>query len=233
MIKEITNIIGRKQTPFVLKNTKEENIEIQKYWSEFLKTHPSCFNGDIVVVQTYQEENNQLYLTLASMHYADYIYSLKNDFLTIFPLFVSGLFKTKDGFYTLIRNQNKMLNTLGGTVDLSDFDGDLLNPFKCLKRELKEEVNLNIEDSKQVLSVQQKYFKFPNTIQNDYSYGILYTGILNFTREELIEHYEKSKKVIDHEVGRLVFYNKDNISLLELPLPYNNYILELLEKEVN
>ena len=153
---------------------------------------------------------NDYILEIGKAKFADLIYSKKTNDLTIYSLFVSCLFKTKDNYYLVLRDKNNRPNLLGGMASSSDFVNNEFIPEACLEREAKEELAISINDLNQVASYKQAFLKVPSTDEKMYPTGVVYIGELNLTKNELIEHFNTHKNELDHEIINLLFYTKDN-----------------------
>ena len=84
-------------------------------------------------------------------------------------LFTSLIIKKLDDKYLMIKNNKGRINSIGGKADNSDFCNNIFNSDLCIKREVMEEIGIDIDDKNQVFSYNMKYIKSPN---NDNYYPI-------------------------------------------------------------
>lgn len=220
-----TPILKRKK-PFPIQlNTCVQN-KIKENWKKFIKGKEGYWDGNLLAVTNFDIEQNIIEIGKAKFSWL--IYSKDNNDLDIRSLFVSILFKTLDEQYVVIKNNHNKINIIGGIVEESDLENDKFNPETCLRRELKEELNLELHNLDDVKYYKMQYLKTPNPGRN---YGIVYTGILNFTSKDLIDYFNKIKEKIDNEIVELLLLNKEDVKKLKLNDNDISYLKELIEYE--
>lgn len=101
------------------------------------------------------------------------------------------------------------LQISGGRIDCSDINNGVIDIDINIKRELKEEMNLNLDDIKYKI----EYIEYPDKSRN--AYGFLAIGSINKTNEELNQHFKEYKEYLlsnnlELEFNRLVFLNRKN-----------------------
>ena len=210
MLVKINNVTFKNKNPFEIEKTKVQEEKINNLWTEFSKDKTDVFNGDIYTVTNISNIENDYTLEIGKAKFADLIYSKKTNDLTIYSLFVSCLFKTKDNYYLVLRDKNNRPNLLGGMASSSDFINNEFIPRICLEREAKEELAISINDLNQVASFEQTFLKVPSTEEKMYPTGVVYIGKLTLTKDELIEHFNTHKNNLDNEIIDILFYTKDN-----------------------
>ncbi len=202
--------------------------KINKNFEEFIKSRENYFNGDIFVVTNYEVIDNYVLFEISKAKYADLVYAKSHRDLIIRSLFSSILFKTKDDYYLLIKNIYGTINTIGGMADKDDFSNNLFIPENCLKREVMEEIGLDINNKDDIIKISKKYIKIPSDDATMYPMGVIYTGILNYTKEEFIKYYNSNKSRLDNEIDKLLFYTRDNYLELENETNKVSYLIELI-----
>lgn len=217
-------VISRK-IPFEIELDKKLLKKIQSNWDLFVKDNIGYWDGDLLAVTKFDLEKNRIELGKAK--YSWLIYSKNHSDLDIRSLFVSILFKTLDNYYVIIKNIHGKINIIGGIVENSDLE-DQFCPDICLCRELKEELNLNLYNKKYILDYQMKYLKTPNPGRN---YGIVYIGVLKFTKEELLNYFSLIKNQLDQEVSELLLLSKEEVLALNLKDDDISYLKELMKFE--
>ena len=185
-----------------------------------------CWNFNLLAVTNYDSVNNVIEVGRAK--YSWLIYSSNNNDLDINSLFVSILLRTIDGYYVIIKNNHDKFNIIGGMVEETDLGSDKFNPDVCLRRELKEELNLDLDNKNHISYYEVKYFKEPKPGNN---YGIVYRGVLNFNKSDFISYFEKCKSKFDGEISELLLLNKNEVKLLDLSDGGISYLSEMMEFE--
>ena len=200
--------------------------KIKDNWDNFVKDKDDYWDGDLLAVTNYDSVNNVIEVGRAK--YSWLIYSSNNNDLDINSLFVSILLRTIDGYYVIIKNNHDKFNIIGGMVEEIDLGSDKFNPDVCLRRELKEELNLDLDNKNHISYYEVKYFKEPKPGNN---YGIVYRGVLNFNKSDFISYFEKCKSKFDGEISELLLLNKNEVKLLDLSDGGISYLSEMMEFE--
>lgn len=236
MLVKINKVIFKNKEPIEIEKTKEQEEKITDTWNKFIVGKTDVFNGDIYAVTNIKNNDNYYELEIGKAKFADLIYAKLNNDLTIYSLFTSCLFKTKDNYYVVTKDKRDRLNLLGGMASTDDFVNNIFTPEICLERETKEELGLSINDKSQVSSYHPTFVKIPSTTEKMYPTGVVYTGILNFTKEELEKYFIDHKNNFDNEIKELLFYTKDNYLDIYKEKDIREYIVEaikLLEESNN
>lgn len=177
---------------------------IKDNWNSFIKNNDNYFDGEIYIVSSIKEENEILHLEVSKGKYSYLVYAKDHKELTVFTLFSSILFKTKDDYYLFIKNNHDRLNIIGGLASSEDFDNNTYNPTKCLKREVLEELGVSLDDKSIVSNYKMRFMSLPEKKDNIYPTGIVFTGDLVVTKEELKAYFKNN--IFDGEIKELVFY---------------------------
>lgn len=235
MVKKITgNIKFSCKKPIEIIRSDAEKENIIKNWNDFIKNHveDGIYNGKIYAVIDLIREKNKTILVIAQTNFADYIYAKMTKKICVHTLFVASYIITKDGYYGIIVNKEKILNTIGGMVEEVDFLEGKFCPEICLQRELKEEIGIDLYDKNYICKYSAKYAKYPAPEQKDipiYSVGILYQLETCKTTTELIDIYNKRRINTDKEVDTFFFFNKNSLDELIRYENKEDYILELFD----
>lgn len=234
MLVEIKSKVKFKnKVPLEIEKTVEQIKKIQENWKDVVKEDKDAFNEKIVVVTDYKIEEQEIILEVGTSFYADLMYAKNHKDLTVWVYFSGILLKTKDGFYVMTKNNKEVINLFGGMGALEDFEEEEFNPILCLERELQEELGLSLKNKGDIISFKEKYIKLAPIDLNMYPCGILYTGNLNYTKNELIAHFDGHKKDLDNEVEELLFFTKENYKNLESYSSKKPYLMELMNLVVN
>lgn len=117
-----------------------------------------------------------------------------------------------------------------GSCDEKDLENGKMNYEKTMFRELKEELNI---DKKDLKDVKLKYLKYYSNKEADV--GLLYKGILNKTSLELKEDYEKYLNFLKEtngeiEFNRIIFVEKDEKEIKEFIDKNEHKLMEFTEE---
>lgn len=223
--------IFKNSIPFELKLSSKNNKDISMHWQKVLQEKNDIFNGDVYVIASLNKHSNQLVLEIAKTTYATILYSRQTEKIKIHSLFSALLLKTSDNFYVTIIDKDNQVNLLGGMASSQDFNNKIYNPLSCIKRELEEELGLNIFDQNTFKTLSLKYLKCPSVLnKNSDSIGTIYFAELHLTRQELEEYYDTNKAFCDQEIKFLNFNTKDDYMTLKAKiLPSRTYILDVIK----
>lgn len=240
MIKQITKPIILKYDNRTLNLPIEIKENIEKFWNLLIKENPNLFNGENHCVESIIEKTDYIEMKVVKTNYATYLYServgLPNKSFKIIHIWSGILLETKDDYYVIGEMDDttsvpKCLQLPGGGTSDEDIKDNILDINLNLKRELKEELNLDLDD----INYEMKYLECPSEKRS--VYGFLAIGKLDMTKEELYKHFEEYKNYIEknnleQEFSKLVFLNKSN-ALKELDVlknPKRDYLREFIKK---
>lgn len=122
----------------------------------------------------------------------------------------------------------------GGSADNDDIKDGRIDIFNTIIRECQEELNISLQDKKQVEYFEIKYICLPSEAVPTY---ILFAkGKLNMTRAQMQEYYEQYLKYLKEnnlevEFCRIHFIKKGKTTeeLEKFKNPKRNYLKSLLE----
>ena len=214
----------------------KEKIKI--FWKQCVEENPTLYNGDDYVVEKYEENEDEIVMHVVKSTFSHYLYDervgIEDEIYRSITPWSGILLLTNDNFW-VCGQMNKTTSypegfqIPGGGFDKKEFIGTHIDLVQNLKRELKEEVNLNLDD----VDYEFKYIECPTKKRN--VYGFLAIGNINMSKNELLNHFEDYKKYLEDnnlevEFDNLVFFRKGN-AVNELD-SYNNpkrpYLRELL-----
>lgn len=225
---------------------KEEHVElpeqirkdIENYWNnEVIKSNPNLWNGEVTCITDYIENDNTIELICKKSDYAHYIYDERIGLpkgLECFNIAAGALLETSDGYYIvgeLDKNTSYpyCLQISGGNVDKAD-GNDLM---KTIRREVKEELNIDVEDKSQVENSLIAYINFPD--EKVHAYEVFTKGILKMTAKEMEEYYNNylnylKENDLEIEFGKIHFIKKNRVieELSKLRNPKRVYVEDLL-----
>ena len=239
MIKKLTKpiILKYENKEFYLPDDVKENIK--KYWNGLVSKNPKLFNGENHCVQSVVENDDNIQMTVVRTNYSTYLYNdnigMPDQKYNIIHIWSGILLETLDGYLVVgemdeTTSVPKCLQVPGGGTSDEDIKGDILDITLNLKRELKEELNLDLDK----IDYEIKYLECPTKGRS--VYGFLAYGKVNMTKNELNNYFEGYKKYLEKndleiEFSKLVFLNKeDGVSELDkLENPKREYLRELIE----
>lgn len=225
-----------------IKLPNELKERINKFWNNAVKETPNLYNGQDYAVETIKETNDKIEILLVKSNYAHYLYDerigIQEEKYRCYTPWGGILLQTKDNYF-VVGEMNKTtsipqcLQIPGGGIDIADIQDGIINIDSNIKRELKEEININLDD----VDYKLKYIEYPNKNRN--AYGFIAFGKLNKTKEELEKHFEEYKEYLienklELEFNRLVFLNKENAleELDSMDNPKRPYLRELIKESI-
>ncbi len=118
-------------------------------------------------------------------------------------------------------------------IDISDIENGRINIDSNIRRELKEEINLNLDD----IDYKLGYIEYPSKTRN--AYGFLAVGSTDKTKDELNQHFREYKELLirnnlEIEFNKLVFIKKENAlqELDKLPNYKRPYLRDLIKEAI-
>ena len=233
MIKEINNI------KFTYKGIQEidEKLKekINNNWNEITKDSDFLHEGEILNVTAINEENNIFEVELKSTTFSHYMYSKISNETNVNPMFSGAYILTADGYvvccaekYFENNEYYEIINLVGGTSDVKDIKNGAYSCEDNLIREYKEETGIDITDKHFTLKL--KYLKYPSEEENKQAYpiGTIYEIKAKYTKDELDRMFNLNKH--DNELGKLIFFNKDNYKEIYNYKNKKKYIPEVWER---
>lgn len=240
MIKQITKPIILKYENRTLNLPIEIKEDVEKFWNSLIKENPNLFNGENHCVESLTEKKDYIEMKVVKTNYATYLYSerigLPNKTFKIIHIWSGILLETKDEYYVIGEMDDttsvpKCLQLPGGGTSDEDIKDNILDIDLNLKRELKEELNLDLDD----INYEMKYLECPSEKRS--VYGFLAIGKIDMTKEQLNKYFEDYKNYIEknkleQEFSKLVFLNKSNAlkELDSLNNPKREYLREFIKK---
>ncbi len=227
MLKRITNLKTIYDGDLVIDEvTKNKVTEI---WNDFIKDkNPGdFFDGDIYCV-THIDDTIPL-INVSKTKYSNMIYGIKTNNIIIRSLFSASYIRTSDNYICIILNNRDVLNTIGGMADNSDMIDGEFDYRKCLIREFKEELGIDLlSDSN--FDINLKYLKYPSGEDLEKAYfpvGTLFEINSKYTKNEIIKLFYNN--VHENEIKELKFYNSSNYEEVYKYDKKQDYIDELFK----
>ena len=223
-----------------IKLPKELKSSIDKFWIDAIKENPNLYNGQEYAVETVNETNENIEMIVTKSSYAHYLYDerigIKEDRYRCYSPWGGILLLTKDNYF-VIGEMDKTtsmpccLQVSGGGIDVKDIENGTVNIVSNIKRELKEELNLELDD----IDYKIEFMEYPSKRRN--SYGFLAIGTVSQTKDELENHFEQYKEYLimnnlEIEFNKLIFLQKENAlkELDELSNCKRPYVRDLINE---
>ena len=215
--KVTSKVVSTKKDIVLLKGDKKfyENrisqIKVDKYWDYLGKKVKTFFNGIMFSIYKCEEDSDKLYFYLEETDYKHMIYTKEHDFrnyehtCTVASI---ALIKTKDGYSVLGKMSGNTAfankyKCIGGALDFSDLDLNLVNIKRLFQREILEELGIDICNNNICSSIERKWL----LIRERMAFVGLCSEIqLNLNRDELTELFNNFRKIDkEKEVSCLLF----------------------------
>lgn len=223
-----------------LPNELKENIE--KFWEEAIKRNPNLYNGEDYAVEKVTETEENIEMLVVKSNYAHYLYDerigIEEEKYRCCSPWGGILLITKDDYFVIGEMDSTTsipygLQISGGGIDVADIENGTINIEYNIKRELKEELNLNLDD----IDYKIEFIEYPNETRN--AYGFIAIGKINQTKAELKRYFEEYKEHLlkndlEVEFNRLIFLKKENAlqELDDLPNYKRPYLRDLIKEVV-
>ena len=218
---------------------EELKTKITEFWKNAVKENPKLFNGENFIIESTSETENIIEMKAVKSNYSHYLYNerigIKEEKYRACSPWTGILLQTNDDYFVIGEADSTtsipyVLQITGGQMDKSDIIDGKLDLVHNLKRELKEEMNLNLDE----IDYRFKFIEYPNENRN--AYGLIALGMIDKTKEELQKNFEEYRKYLldnnlETEIGRLVFLKKE-IAVEQLDSMQNYkrpYLRELIE----
>ncbi|MGN1269904.1 MAG: hypothetical protein ACI4UU_03435 [Clostridia bacterium] len=218
----------------------KENIE--RFWKNAVRENPNLYNGQDYAVESVIETKESIEMLVAKTNYAHYLYDervgIQEENYRCCSPWGGLLLLTKDEYFAIGEMNNTTsvpycLQITGGGIDISDIENGIINIDSNIKRELKEELNLNLDE----IDYKIEFIEYPSQKRN--AYGFLAIGKINLSKDELKKHFEEYKEYLitnklEVEFNKLIFLKKENAlqELDNLPNYKRPYLRDLIKEAV-
>lgn len=239
-IKESTIIAKIEDKKFEL--PEEIRRKIEEFWKQCILQNPNLWNGELMCVGECKKEGDQILITCKKSDYAHYLYDERIGLPKKFAcssLVAGCLLETSDNYYIvgeLADNTSfpHCMQISGGSADNNDIKDGKIDVLNTIVRECKEELNIDLQDSKQVKHYEIKYLSLPT--EEVHTYIIFAKGKLDMTKNQMQEYYEQYLKYLKEnnlevEFEKVHFIKKGRTTkeLENFQKPKRNYLKSLLE----
>ena len=219
--------------------------EINSFWNEQVAKNPNLFNGEVWNVTKMEETDISIIFTIELTDYAHYLYDERHGIEEKYACHnvAAGTYiVTKDGYAVVgelddTTSYPKVLQVSGGGIDeKEDLQNGEFDLIKTAKRELKEELNIELDNKKQIEKYNFEYIEVPEGKRH--SYCVILKAYSSYTKAQLEEYFNKYYKYLEETDGekefkKLYFLKLGNAvkELDKLDNPKRLYVRQLLEIE--
>lgn len=213
------------------KNIELPNIiktRIQNYWNELIESGKKYTNGKIYTISNISlDDNDCLIFRIGETNFAHYLYTVKMNFQGEYicrSIAASALFLTNDNYYVLGKMSSDTslagkIKFIGGAISKEDFIRNEFQPIECIKREVKEEIGLDLNNKVIVENMQPSCFI---TRKNLSFINICFKVKLNLSSNQVVALFN------EHNVSLKNQNIEQEINSIILLKNQKNYVLEFL-----
>ncbi|EHI96849.1 NUDIX hydrolase [Clostridium sp. DL-VIII] len=204
---------------------KEYSKRVQSHWESLLNTGKKLFNGDVFTIYKIKINGSEIHIYVGLTNYAHFLYTMhKNNYEDddCRIIHTSVLIETIDNKFA-IGEMNECtafpfkLQFIGGGIDKEDISGEFLNLEHNIKKEILEELGIQIENKDIVKKLKPCYLKSGG--KRNFLSAIFKLDLL-INEEELAELLNIHNKDLElkmemQEIRNLIFINSDKESIRE------------------
>ena len=233
------------QKKFVL--SPELQNEVDNYWNELIKKDNKYTRGEVFTLSDIKKSGDKTLINVDLSDYAHYLYTRRiglSDENACKNLHTSCLIETSDNVLVFGRMGNQTsvpgnLQCVGGGLDGEDVRGNTLDLEHNSKKELLEEVGVDVDKGKMVNDFGIKYLRHDSKL---HSVAAIFILKLKITAKEFSDLYAKFETQIiadgkSPEFGELVYLSKNKLALnnfYEKEKKYfDGYLLPLLQEVIS
>ncbi|MFI8684826.1 NUDIX hydrolase [Rossellomorea sp. NPDC077527] len=226
--------------PFFLPESLQQSID--SYWAALHSEGKEFLRGEVYSIKRMSETENELQVTLHKTDYAHFLYSKNRNIPDSYKcrvIVANGVLVTKDNVF-MLGEMNDWTSTPGriqfvaGGIDEQDIHSSRIDISATLKREVGEEVGIDLDDPDVVSNIEPRY------IVNWGNIALVYIIRLQIASVEFMSRYENfeqslKEKGMNPEFASIVQLPADRESVAEFlrrdRRPRSDFLKAVLEKE--
>lgn len=242
----MSNIIEIKKSIIIKYEEREKRLpeklkeKIEKFWKNAIEKNPNLYNGLDYTIEEIEKNENEIKMKAIKTNYAHYLYDervgIKEKEYKCNVPWGGIMLITKDNYLVLgemseTTSLPHCLQIPGGGIDKKDIENGIMDVSQTIKRELKEEINLNLDN----INYKIKYLEIPD--EKRHAYGFIAIGRVEETKEELQKHFEEYKRYLiqnnlEIEFEKLMFLQESNAmkEFNALKNPKRPYLINLINE---
>jgi 8-oxo-dGTP pyrophosphatase MutT (NUDIX family) len=183
---DLSQIIWGDTTYPEYKLDRKLDSKINRFWKQYVKNHQNDYDGNLLYLNNFQFNNDQLILNTGTIRYSTLIFMEKHKLRIDEGLGMIGvqclIFDPKED-YILVGRRSKSLAYYPGAVTVPggmlEFDDLKQSPKLALLREIVEEVNLELQHNVDLIAIITEFT------------GISVTFLLTTKCKNLINHLKR------------------------------------------
>ena len=180
--------------------------DIDSMWKKHCLENPSAYSEKILNLFDTEETETEIKFRIGWINYYEAFYSKTVGNIQTRSLFSGGYILTSDGYYCLAVDWESQINLIGGVASQDDFEDGQFVPERCLIRECKEEMGIDITDEH--FQYELKYLKIDAGDENYSPAGLLYEVRTDYSKEKLEDIFANFAH--DDELQTLKFIRLDD-----------------------
>lgn len=219
--------------------------KIDTYWQKLILQKPQLKNGEVFTVTSLDSDYRNI--ELAETDYAHYLYSQRVGGLgdyTVRIIHPAALVITSDNKLVLgeMGDHTSMpgiIQCCGGGIDHNDLEGNVVNIRHAMRRELMEELNIDVNNTDNIKSFAPAYLKIGGSKNKMTVAFLLHT---NQTSSQIKDGFDSLGEKLrsqgkDSEFKKILVIDADRQSVETFIQAHgsslNEYVAELLRRAVN
>lgn len=228
------------ELPFELKTKINENFEYMKGQGA------NIWNGEVLCVSRCDINDNDVKIICKKSDYAHYLYGERIGCPKEYEcknLSAGCLLETIDGYYIVGEldedtSYPTMLQVTGGGIDKDDISEGIINIENTIIREAREELNIDLDNEKEILYNKLSYIHIPNEDERS-GVQLFSKAKMQMTAKEMDNYFNNyynylKKNSLEIEFKKLHFLKKENAieELMRLNNPKRNYLEPLIQMDL-
>jgi predicted NUDIX family phosphoesterase len=243
--------IGRKLEVVFTKEKFILPVELQnkidEFWDTLIKDGNKYTRGEVFTISNIEEKKDETIVNVDLSDYAHYLYTRRvglPEKNACKNLHTSCLIETSDSMLIFGRmgKQTSMpgnIQCVGGGLDNEDIQGSVIDLTHNIKKELLEEVGINVDSEKLVSAFDIKYLRYDSNV---HSVAAIFILKLKITSKEFADLYNVFEAQIIAsgelpEFGELVYLKKNKSEIDDFyekeKKYFDHYMMPLLEEVVS
>lgn len=198
---------------------KDYSDEVEKHWNSLLQSDEKFFRGDVYTITNIENSPEGINIFVRLTDYAHFLYTINKNTYSEYDcrvIHTSVLIETSDGKFVLGEMNRdtafpNKLQFIGGGIDKNDIKGNKLDLKHNIKKEILEELGIDVENKNVVKELEPCFLKNggdDNFLSAIYKLNLLidekqFMDMFNNFKQELISQGNSP------EINSLIFIKAD------------------------